>query len=371
MTHSPFETEPDSSASDTSAASVPAPAHPPKDAPPWQAISHQIVERLAALRKHPDGTILTQQSGPHFVVLTKEESEIRLWLMEQNRASTGVVQSEMNLDAPLELVEGYTQAMTLGLLWKPDPERVFFSGLGGGRVPLVFHALLPNVQIFAAEIDPKIIEIAQRHFGLAIGDRITVDLADGRQWMEQRVDLFDIIVVDVFLDNGYTPYRQATAEFYTLCRARLEPDGVLVINLLENDPYTARKIATLQTIFAHVYYVPVDEENTIIFATDNHQPHPANTRKQAEELDAHWRLPFPFCQMANRIQGDLTRFSDALDALEPLYDATPPEDYFRLLPSLTSAFQMSHATLPCPCGSGLAYGICHGTLNAPNRAPSS
>lgn len=341
---------------------------------PWEKAANRVKQRLAALRAMPDGTVITQPSGPHFVVLTKEDSEIRLWLMAQNRGSTGVVQSEMDLDAPLHLIEGYTQAMTLALLWNPSPQRVFFSGLGGGRVPLVFHCLLPQIQIFAAEIDPQIIEIAAQHFGLDIGNRIAVDLADGRQWLEQRVEVFDAIVVDVFLDNGYTPYRQATTEFFSLCRARLDPDGVLVVNLLENDPYTARKIATLRAVFNYVYYVSVDEENTIIFASDSAEVRPEIARSRAEELNAEWQLPYPFQNLAARLSADLSRFADNIDELLLLEDAAPPADYFRLLPVLSGPLTSEQMTWPCPCGSGRAYGICHGTLlDAPpsSRAPQT
>ncbi|MEX1021011.1 MAG: fused MFS/spermidine synthase [Litorilinea sp.] len=336
--------------------------------PPWRAAVERVQERLAHLRARADGTLMTEISGPHFVVITKEGSEIRLWLMEQGRPSTGVVQSEIDLAAPIDLIEGYTQAMTLLLLWNPAPGRVFFSGLGGGRVPLVLHCLLPDLQICAADIDPQIIRIAESHFGLEIGNRISVDLADGRQWLEQRPALFDAIVVDVFLDNGYTPYRQATAEFYTLCRARLEPNGVLVINLLENDPYVARKLATLASIFTHVYTVAVDHENIIVFATDSDAVHPDRARSLAERLNAHWQLPFPFVERAARLSGDHSRFAENLESLEPFVDRQPPPGYFDALPALTGPFGKTNATLPCPCGSGRAYGICHGRPGVPTRA---
>jgi spermidine synthase len=337
-------------------------AHAAPQGPPWAPAAQRVQARLAGIRAQPDGAILTRISGPHFVVLTKEESEIRLWLMDQTRPSTGVVQSEMNLDAPLALIEGYTQAMTLALLWKPNPQRVFFSGLGGGRVPLVFHCLLPSVEIFSADIDEHIIEIAASHFGLDVGNRIAVDLADGRQWLEQRTDCFDAIVVDVFLDNGYTPYRQATQEFYALCRARLRPQGVLVINLLERDPYTAHKLATLKSVFPHVYYVSIDEENTIAFASTSGHVHPGVAGELAAHLNVEWRLPYGFESLAAQLQEDLTQFDAAWDTLPLLHDDAPPLDYFATLPSLTGPFGKTEAASPCPCGSGRAFGLCHGTL---------
>lgn len=340
--------------------------------PPWTVAAESVKARLARLRQQADGTVMTRISGPHFVVITKEEAELRLWLMEQGRPSTGVVQSEINLDAPLALIEGYTQAMTLALLWNPNPERVFFSGLGGGRVPLVFHCLLPQVQIAAAEIDAQIIRVAQSHFGLPIGDRVTVDMADGRQWLEQHSDLLDLIVVDVFLDNGYTPYRQATTEFYNLCRARLAADGVVVVNLLENDPYIPRKLATLQNIFTYVYTVEVSEENLIVFAGDNGSVTPETARSRAAQLNAVWQLPFPFEAMAAQLNGDLSRYAPHLETAAPLFDADPPPGYFDALPALSGPFGSTHATAPCPCGSGLMYGACHGQIQPmPDPRPAA
>lgn len=329
--------------------------------PPWSPAVGRVKERLAALRARADGTILTKVSGPHFVVITKEGAELRLWLMEQGRPSTGVVQSEIDLGAPTALLEGYTQAMTLALLWNPTPERAFFSGLGGGRVPLVMHTLLPHIHIWAAEIDAEIIAVAKSHFGLPIGDRVSVDLADGRVWLEEHSDQsFDIIVVDVFLDNGYTPYRQSTTEFFTLCRARLQPEGVLVVNLLENDRFTPRKLATLAGVFRNVFTVSIDQENTIVFATDSDTVEPASARALAQSLDRDWRLPFPFVELAARLSADHSRFAEHLDALAPLSDDDAPPGYFDALPALAGPFGKTNAAAPCPCGSGKLYGLCHG-----------
>jgi hypothetical protein len=137
---------------------------------------------------------------------------------------------------------------------------------------------------------------------------------------------------------------------------------VLVINLLETDPFTARKIASLVQVFAYVHYVSVDQENTIVFASDNPTVQPSNAPSLARQLQRQWQLPFPFVDMAHRLSDDLTRFCQDTQATELLYDSTPPSGYFDSLPSLRGPFGKTDNTWPCPCGSGRPFGICHGTL---------
>ena len=142
--------------------------------------------RLQPIRDLADGTVYTEPSGIHFHVVTKAEASVCFWLVEQTNPSTGVMQSEIDLDYPLTLVEPYTQAMTLGLLWQPQPQSVYLAGLGGGRLALVLYHALPDVTIHATEIDPDIVNVAHRFFGLPDDPRIDVNIEDGRVYLEQR-----------------------------------------------------------------------------------------------------------------------------------------------------------------------------------------
>ncbi len=203
----------------------------------WLTKNRQaIMARLQPLQEAEEGTLYAELHGAYFVIVTKGEGNIRLWLLDPQHPDSGVMQSEMRLDDPLALYDDYTQAAMLGLLWQPQPTRVYVAGLGGGCVPLVLHHYFPTVKIDCTEIEPAIIAMATAYFGLEVDERLQVALADGREWLAAQHEPYDFMFVDVFLDRGYVPYRMSTVEFYTLCRQRLTTDGVLVANFLASDP---------------------------------------------------------------------------------------------------------------------------------------
>lgn len=323
-----------------------------------------IKARLAPIRALKDGTIYTEPSGAHFHVVTKEGAELRFWLVEQAKPSSGVIQSEINLDRPLSLVEFYTQAMLLGLLWQPAPQRVYMAGFGGGRVAQVLHAHLPAVQITATDIDPNIVAVAERFFGIAQDARLHIEIADGRNWLAKQTDDFDLIFLDVFLDNGYSPYRLATREFYELCRARLAPGGVVVTNILIEDPFWPAKVRTLQEVFPVVWHAVEPEENIVLFAGMSPDVDSDELMARAAALKPHYGFDFPWAVNATTLRRAPHRLPGPIDHAPILLDATPPAGYFDKLPNFATPFSRVAPDLPCPCGSGLRFDQCHGAAQA-------
>jgi spermidine synthase len=318
-----------------------------------------IHARLQPLRQLKDGAIYVEASGIHFHVVLKEGSSLRFMLVEQTNPNTGVVQSEIDIDQPLLLMEPYTQAMLLSLLWQPTPKRVYVAGLGGGRVPLLLHHYLPSVQIDCTDIDPAIVEIAKTFFALHPDERLQVAIEDGRNWLEQNTTIYDLILLDVFLDNGYSPYRMTTVEFFQLCKSRLAPGGVVAINLLSGDPFLAAKAHTLGEVFPHLYSFVDPGENINLFGS-NTQLSVEQLRERAAKLDAIHAFPFLFREVGERVEVGLGTLAASSASAQALTDDNPPEEYFDILPSFNSPFSRVAADLPCPCGSGLPFAKCHG-----------
>lgn len=326
-----------------------------------------ILERLLPLQERPDGTLYAELHGPHFIVVTKAFQRVRLWILDPHHVNSGVIQSEMSLENPLHLVDPYTQAAILGLAWVPDPQRIYCAGLGAGRVPMIFHHHLPQVTIDCTEIDPAVIEMASRFFGLEPDLRFRVHLADGRRWLE-GAGLYDLIFIDVFLDRGYVPYQLSTVEFYELCRQRLTSGGILVVNLLSEDDYLANRVATLQQVFGEeagaIMVCPLDEGNTVCFAVNatsaQEVPDRETVIQRATAIQEVQHFAFPFAMRALDLTTDLAQAEIDLTNAYPFYDEMPPANYFDILPSFENLPVQVDPTLPCPCGSGLLYGGCHG-----------
>ena len=327
----------------------------------------EIDTRLQPLRALNDGTLYVEPSGIHFHVIIKEGPSISFMLVEQTDPSSGVVQSEINIDQPLLLMETYTQALLLSLIWRPHPARVYMAGLGGGRVPLLLHHYLPSTIIDCTDIDPAILKVAKAFFAIRPDERLNVAIEDGRKWLEDQDTLYDIILLDVFLDKGYSPYRMTTLEFFELCRSRLTPGGVVAINVLSSDPFQAAKAHTLGAVFPHLYTYNDPSENTILLASDT-QFDLDVIRERAAKLDAIHAFPFPFREIGAQIIRGLGDLSAEADAAPLLTDAAPPTDYFDSLPSFNSPFSKVAPELPCPCGSGLRFAACHGIASQPPPA---
>lgn len=317
-----------------------------------------LLQRLQPIRSLEDGTLHMEPVGIHFHVLTKEASMLRFWLVEQTNTDTAVIQSEIDLDDPLALQEAYTQAMLLSLAWSPDPRAVYMAGVGGGRVALALHHFFPDLELFCSELEPEIVQIAQTYFGLPQGGRLHIAIEDGREYLVRRTMRYDLILLDVFLDNGYSPYRMATVEFFSLCRERLTPNGALAVNLLANDPFVARKLQSLAAIFPTVRLFtarPVDgDENLVALASLRQDIQHAALIASAEAVETARNLPYPLGALAAMLS-PVPRGGAA-----PLVDNDPPSGYFDSLPSFDSPYSQVLPDRPCPCGSGRRFAVCHG-----------
>jgi len=327
----------------------------------WLTQNRQaILDRIHPLQELPDDTLYAEVHGAYIVAVTKGEGNLRLWLLDPNQPDSGVVQSEMSLDDPLALFDDYTQAALLGLLWQPAPRHVYVAGLGGGCVPLVLHHYFPDVVIDCSEIEPIVIEMATRYFGLGLDERLHVAIADGREYLAAQPAPYDFIFIDVFLDHGYVPYCMSTVEFYTLCRDQLTPDGILVVNLLASDPYLAARIKGLQQIFPAIYANPLPIGNILLYASHNTSLDIEALIEQATQIQRIHHFGFPFAIRSLDLHSNLDRLFPQLASAAALTDDAPPAGYFDLLPSFADLPVPVAPGMPCLCGSGLPFALCHG-----------
>jgi spermidine synthase len=271
----------------------------------WKNLNRfQLGERLRPLLDQEDGTLHVATSGSHHVVVTKEANHVCLWLHDEANQSTGVIQSELDLVNPLSLVDAYTRAALLALLWTPAPARVFTTGLGGGCLPMAMHHHLADAFIQCVENDPQVADAATRFFGFLPADRLRLAIDDGRRWLEKNAwhKHFDIIILDVFDDKGDVPHPLSTLEFFQLCQSSLSDHGVLVINLLYLDLHRAARIKTAAAVFEHVYLCPMDDDNDVLFASRKPLPSKAIYIERMIRLKEHYRFGFPLVRLALKLK---------------------------------------------------------------------
>lgn len=177
------------------------------------------------------------------------------------------IQSRTMLACPERLVLDYTRTMMGFLLFQPNPEFIGMIGLGGGSLAKYCHHKLPKADFTAIELSPEVIAL-RKDFGIP-GDnmRFRVICDDGADYIQDKIDAFDVLLVDGF-DRDGQPEQLCSLGFYDHCFAALRPNGILVINLCADDPACATYVARVHTAFSgKVLAVDADEgENKIIFA---------------------------------------------------------------------------------------------------------
>lgn len=234
----------------------------------WQAQNWaRIEQRIAELRAQDDDTLFTEWWEGHFVVLTKSDEQVRLWLLDESAANTSWVQSILDLEDPLYLALGYTQAMLLSLAWQPEPQRIFVSGLGGGSLPMLLHHHLPQVRIDCVEISPVIVEAATTYLPLPRDERLTIHVADAADVLAAASPAtYDILLLDLFGDDGKTPEHVTAHAFFECCAQCLGETGVFAMNLYRDAPEHTQRLQRIQDVFAHTQVCSMPSAVDVVLA---------------------------------------------------------------------------------------------------------
>ena len=174
----------------------------------------------------------------------------------------GQPHSAMDRDDPTRHVFDYTRYFHAPLLFTDEAEvdRVLFVGGGGFTGPRIFHETYPNATVDVVELDPAVIDAADRYFGIPDSPRMNVHRGDGRQYLEETDRTYDVIVLDAYRKDD-VPFQLTTVEFMQRAAERLDDDGVLVANLISapsgpaSEFYRA-EFKTMQRVFPRVYGFP-------------------------------------------------------------------------------------------------------------------
>jgi spermidine synthase len=152
----------------------------------------------------------------------------------------------------------YVYAAELAADLGPRRGRLLLIGLGGGGAAELFAR--DGWSVDAVELDPEVPALAARWFGLK-PFHARVIIGEGRQFLTRGSDRYDAIFLDAF-GSASVPFHLLTREAFAAARARLAPDGILILNIQTvgwHDPLTSAVTATLQTQFAHVIALPTGE----------------------------------------------------------------------------------------------------------------
>jgi spermidine synthase len=149
------------------------------------------------------------------------------------------------------------------MLSHPAPKDVLIIGGGEGaslREVLVHRSVRSATMV---DLDREVVELCREHLGAwhrgAFDDpRVRMVYDDGRRFIADNDDCYDVVVIDVvdMLDNG-PAQALYTRQFYELLKRRLRPKGIVVVQGMEfsylKDKPHAALTRTLRSAFAEVH----------------------------------------------------------------------------------------------------------------------
>ena len=236
---------------------------------PWQEHNlAAITRRLAPLRHSPQGVLFEQQSAYNYIIVRRKRNQFLLcYRHRQSRVEE--VQSRLDPLSPLDLLSPYTQAMLLALVWCPQPRRILFIGLGGGRLQMILHHVFERAQLDTVELDPLVVDLASRFFGFYPDERQRAVIADGRSYVRALAagPTYDLIILDAYRAEGVAPHL-LTYDFYSECRALLSPHGLVVSNLHASTPVYDAARRTFAAAFRYTTACSVPNGNIVVIGSD-------------------------------------------------------------------------------------------------------
>lgn len=204
----------------------------------------------------------------------------------------GMVQSEMRLSRPDDLVLSYVRAMMCFVLFQPDPGHIVMVGLGGGSLAKFCYRYLPRARITVLELDPEVIALRDQ-FAIPRDDaRFRVIQADAVAHMPALAADADVLLVDGFDADGLPP-PLGSASFYADCRRALRPGGVMVANIFSYDPNYGRMLRRLRRAFDGriCSFHGIAGNNRILFAVQGGGRSPALAMQQKVARTGGLALP--------------------------------------------------------------------------------
>jgi spermidine synthase len=161
------------------------------------------------------------------------------------------------------------EAVDYALLEHAAPRRVLLigGGVNGGVAEALKHPTVESLDY--VELDPALIAMAQQHFPaqtevFRTDPRVHLHLLDGRRFLAETKEKFDVIIVDVPDPQTAQLNRFYTVEFFRLARAHLAPDGLLATQLRSSEETISPDLAeflrsirrTLGEVFPYQAAIP-------------------------------------------------------------------------------------------------------------------
>lgn len=254
----------------------PAPAQPARPPSPMMA----------------DGVIESVESEYNNIYVVKRGQQL---FMNFGHRDSHYVESIYDLLDPTSLPARYTRYMTIAPAYASRFQRAAFVGLGGGRTASYLVRSFPELRLDVAELDPEVIRLAKKYFGVEEQDRLKIFAQDGRIFLNRTKNTYDAIFLDAYR-GPFVPFHLLTREYFEIIKKRLNPGGIVAQNVEPSTMVLDSAIKTIGTVFRNVDTYEAGG-NIVVIAYDGEAIPMERLRERASALSAKNKLRYDLVEL--------------------------------------------------------------------------
>ncbi|HZV03643.1 MAG TPA: fused MFS/spermidine synthase [Gemmataceae bacterium] len=207
-------------------------------------------------------------------------------------------ESMYNTHDDRDLPVDYTRYMTASLMYAKDVHSILEIGFGGGRTSWYLHRFLPNVSVTSVELDPAVLELAKKYFGIRDEPNFQVVNRDGRLFLSESRDKYDIILIDAYR-GPFVPFHLLTREFYQIVKDHLAAGGVVAQNIEPSTMLFDSAVKTINAVFPQLEFYKADG-NIVTVAYDGAERKVEDLAAVAHDRDKAYGLRYSLTDMLNQ-----------------------------------------------------------------------
>lgn len=253
-------------------------------------IEHEVKSNYSHIRIRRSGTIRT-------MIFVRDSGE-------------EAYESQVNLKSPHVLRFNYLQHMFANYLIQPTQQKALIVGLGGGSMVHFLQKYDPDVFIDAVEIDPVVVQLAERFFAIRASSKVKLIVADAFDYFAKNDSKYDTIYMDAFLkpsaatDDTGVPLRLRTIAFYKQLQSRLSDGGSVVFNI---NPHSEMNedISTISEAFpqTYVFNLPLSQGVVVVGSMRPERISAGALKESGRQIDQRFKAGFSFETIASHLRG--------------------------------------------------------------------
>ena len=189
-----------------------------------------------------------------------------------------------------DLPVDYTRDMTASLMYAKNINAILEIGFGGGRTSWYLHRFLPQVPVTSVELDPAVLELSKKYFGIKDEPNFQVINRDGRIFLNDSKTRYDIILIDAYR-GPFVPFHLLTKEFYQIVKDHLADGGVVAQNVEPSTMLFDSAAKTIHAVFPQVDFY-VAGGNVVTIAYDGPPRSNDELDSAARQRDAAYNLRY-------------------------------------------------------------------------------